>query len=163
MTNVTDSTTWHIANWGTLGWLETGLKAIGIIAGMIAFSQTTTTDAIQVDNIPHGVAIALLGIMTLFVAGAILLRLSQREVISIIFAITNTLGHAGMLYFIIYMPTDSLLPVIFAISYVLGEFVKQRFLITTGYTEIGQETHQMVMLSRGLLAIYLTFGIVTLF
>lgn len=163
MTSTTTTKTWHIANWGVLGWLETGFKTLSIIIGFIAFSQTTTTGSIQILDIPHGITIGILALMTLFVAIIILLRFSQREIISILFAIANTLGHAGILYFVIYMPTNSVLPFVFGIGYVLGELVKQRFLTTTGYTEMGQDTAQMLMLSRGLMVVYASLSIATLF
>jgi len=162
MTLVTDVKSWHVANWGTLGWLETGLKAISIFVGFVAFSQTTSSASIQIVDIPHGLSIAILGLMTLLVSTIILLRFSQREIISVMFAVLNTLGHAGMLYFVIYMPANSLLPFVFGIGYVLGELVKQRFLTTTGYTEMGQETSQMLKLSRGLMVVYASLSILAL-
>ncbi len=163
MTTVTNAKTWHIANWGSLGWLETGLKGISIIAGFVAFSLTTNAGSVQIVDIPHGITIAILGLMTLFVSTIILLRFSQREVTSILFSIANTLAHIGMLYFVIFTPDNSVLPFVFGIGYVLGELVKQRFLNTTGYTEMGQETSQMLMLSRGLVIIYAGLSIASLF
>ena len=146
-----------------LGWVETGLKAISITFGIVALSLTTATDSIQIVDLPHGITVAILGLMTLFVATTILVRVSQREIISILFAIASTLGHAGMLYFVIYMPENRLPPLVFGIGFVLGELVKQRFLSTTGYTEMGQDTSQMLMLSRGLMAMYASLSIASLF
>ncbi|QPC80532.1 hypothetical protein G4Y79_12475 [Phototrophicus methaneseepsis] len=162
MAQTTQKQGWHVANWGTLGWLETGVKAIGIIVGLLAFTQTISTGTIGLADVPHGISVIIMALLTLFVLGSILLRAQQREVVSLIFAIANALGHAGMLYYLLYTPEGQVLPIMFGIAYVLGELVKQRFLITSGYTEMGQQTPQMLMFSRGLMVVYVVLVVAVL-
>jgi len=162
VTSNTDTKTWHIATWGFLGWLETGIKLVGILSAVVAVTQIVPTESIEITGFLHGLTIAVIGLITLFILPVIFIRIYQREIISILFAIMNTIGHLAMLYFAVYTSEQSLLPVIFAVAYVFGELVKQRFLSTIGYTEMGQETSQMLMLSRGLLFMYVLFGILTL-
>ena len=64
-----------------------------------------------------------------------------------------------MLYYLLHTPDAKLLPVLFSLAYVLGELVKQRYLVVTGYTEAGQETPQMLMFSRGLMTVYIVLAI----
>lgn len=153
---------WHIAKWGFLGWLETGLKAIGIIAGLIALTQTVATGSIEIAGVGHGLTLVLLAIATLVTLIVFVFRITQREIISIIYALFNALGHLAMLYHVVNTPDSTILPIVFGISYVLGELVKQRFLVTSGYTEMGQGTAQMVMASRGIMISYALIAIASI-
>ena len=47
MQAASESKQWHIANWGFLGWLETGIKAAGIITGIFAFTQLALAGSVQ--------------------------------------------------------------------------------------------------------------------
>jgi hypothetical protein len=154
---------WHIHNWGFWGWLETAIKSVGIIAGFIAFSQTMTVNPIQVAGGSNVVAAIILGILTLLLSFAVVLRLMQREVISVVFALANALGHAGLLFYLVRTPENTVLPLVFGVAFVLGELVKQRFLAITGYTENGAQTPQMLLFVRGLMVVYLIFTLLVLF
>lgn len=155
---------WHVRNWGTWGWLETGAKLIGISAGLIAFTLTTPSNTMQVSEAgtPDIVAMGILGLLTLLLVFALVMRIGQREIISVAFAIANVLGHAGLLFYLLRTPDASMLPLIFGSAFVVGEGIKQRFLTATGYTENGAQTSQMLLFVRGLMVTYVVFSILIL-
>ncbi|GAB4516081.1 MAG: hypothetical protein OHK0046_20710 [Anaerolineae bacterium] len=155
-------TGWHIRNWGAWGWLETAVKAIGIVAGLVALTQALSSDPSTVTGLANIAAIAILGLLTLAYAGVVFIRLSQREIASLIFAISNALGHLGMLLYLIRTPEPNMLPVVLGVAFIVGELVKQRFLTVTGFTENGLQSAQMVMFSRVVMGIYLIFTVLVL-
>jgi hypothetical protein len=154
--------TWHVASWGTLGWLETGAKVVGIIAGIIAFSTASSQPQLPLAGFANTAAAILLGLMTLGVIGSIFIRIYQREIISIIFAIASALGHAGMSFYLLRGMQDNTLPVIFGVAYIVGELIKQRFIATTGYSELGVNSSMITLGSRGLMVVYLIFTVLVL-
>lgn len=151
---------WHVANWGTWGWIETGLKLVAIAAAFLAFFTTNSDRPLVVGGNPELGAVILVGLMALLTLVALGLRIRQQEVISLIYATLNLLGHLALLIALLRTPLDwSLPPLIFAIFMVLGELAKQRFLSISGYTENGQTPSQMLMFSRGVMAMYLLVAI----
>lgn len=152
---------WHTANWGFLGWLETGFKLAALVVGFIAFAQAGSGD-LMLANHPRIVAVIVFALLTLVWIGTLVLRFQQREIISMIFGIVQALGHIALLVAILRAPTQNTLPAIFGVLYVVGELVKQRFLVTTGYSEGGQSTGTIVNFSRGLMAVYAVFAVLML-
>jgi hypothetical protein len=161
LTTQTQSKSWHVASWGTLGWLETFAKGFGIIIGVIAFFFALPVEPAPLDGFANIAAAALLGFITLGVFFSILVRLYQREVISILFAIASALGHAGMSFYLLRGVETNTLPVMFGIAYAVGELIKQRFLTQTGYTELGASSSLMLLAVRGLMAAYIVFAILS--
>lgn len=153
---------WHVAKWGLWGWIETGLKMVSIIAGFIAFFGANGSDAFEVGGNPHLAALILLAVMSLMTVVVVGLRFTQREIISIGFAILNMLGHFALLYSLLGTPDQQALPVVFGVFYALGEVAKQRFLTITGYTESGQTTSAMLNFSRGVAVVYIIFAVLVL-
>ena len=154
-----ESKGWHIAQWGVLGWLETASKELGIGLGIILFLQTIRSESLTFADVEFTISAGILALLTLFAGVVVIIRVTQREVFSLIYSITNALGHVAMFYYVIHTPDNTLAPILFALAYVIGELVKQRYLLTTGYTELGQETPQMVMFSRGLMSVYIVMGV----
>src|SRR5690606_34699415 len=134
---------------------------VGIIVGFVAFFLALPLDPVSLEGLEIAPAVLFAGI-TLGVFGSILVRVYQKEIISIIFAIVNALGHAGMSFYLLRGAEGDSLPVIFGIAYVVGELIKQRFLSQTGYTELGAKTPMMVMASRGLMLAYIIFTVLVL-
>ena len=153
--------TWRTKSWGTLGWLETAAKGVGILVGMIAFFLALPLDPIPLEGLEIAPAVLLAGI-TLGVFASVLVRIYQKEIISIIFAIANAVGHVGMSFYLLRGTEGDTLPVIFGIAYIVGELIKQRFLSQTGYTELGAKTPMMLMASRGLMLAYILFTVLVL-
>jgi hypothetical protein len=157
----TTSQGWHVANWGTWGWIETGLKLVSVAAGLVAFFASNSDTPLTVGGNPELAAVILMAVMTLFTLIPLVLRFTQKEVISMIYAILNFLGHLGLLIALLRLQpvTWSLPALVFAIFMVLGELSKQRFLAISGYTENGQSSAQMLMFSRGIMVVYLLLAI----
>jgi hypothetical protein len=153
---------WHTAEWGVWGWAETIVKLVGIGAGMLAFIQSDSSRAFVVGGNPHLAAVILLALLVLLTVGALAIRFGQREVISMIFAVLNFLGHVGLLIALLRVPDQRTLPIVFGVAFVLGELVKQRFLAVTGYTESGRSSSAMMNFSRGLAVVYALFTVLVL-
>lgn len=158
------TTGWHIGSWGFWGWLETAVKGVGIIVGLLAGLQALNSgNSVVFDGNPHLAAVIWLGLICLIVVlGVPVLRITQKEIISIIFAILNALGHLGMLYSLLTIPDSRTLAIIFGVAYIAGELVKQRFLTVSGYTEAGQTTSAMINFSRLQMGIYAVFIVLVL-
>lgn len=153
---------WHIANWGTWGWIETILKLIGIGAGMLAFFNSASDAPLVIGGNPKLIAVILVALMTAGMVLAIGLRFTQKEIISIVFSVLNALGHAGLLVALLRIPPDMTLPLVFSVFFVLGELAKYRFMSTTGYTELGQSQAGMVRFSLMMVGTYIVLTILLL-
>lgn len=152
---------WHVANWGTWGWAETIVKLIGAAIGVIAFFQASGDDYSLGSGLDT-IAIIDFGLILLSAFALPPIRILQREVISIIYAILNLIGHLALMGALLREPSMSLLPFLFGLAYVAGELVKQRFLVVSGYTEQGQTTAAMLKFSRVVMVIYLVFAILVM-
>lgn len=153
---------WHVEKWGLWGWIETGLKLVGIVAGIVAFFTSSSVSTLTIGGHPHLAAVILLAVLTLLTVGVIFLRIRQREVISVVYSVLNFLGHAALLIAFLRVPDQRAYALIYAIFFALGELAKQRFLAVSGYTENGATTGSMVNFSRGLTAIYIVFIVLLL-
>lgn len=153
---------WHTAQWGTLGWVETILKLIGIGAGVLAFVNSDAAAALRIGDNPHLAAVILLGALTLGAAFQLFVRFGQKETISLSFAVLNLLGHLALLVALLRAPSDMTLAVIFGVMVVLGQVVKLQFLRSTGYTEGGATTGAMMGISAAQGATYLLLVILVL-
>jgi hypothetical protein len=92
--------------------------------------------------------------MTVGMVVVLFARIAQKEIISIVFAVFNLLGHAGLLVALLRTSDAAGYGILFGIFMAAGEVVRARYFQVTGYTEMGQSTKNMVMASRAFLAIY---------
>jgi hypothetical protein len=150
---------WHVANWGFWGWLETAIKLVGIVAGYIAFFNSSGVTDLTIGGSPRLAAVILLALLTLAMVGVVFVRITQKELISIGYSILNALGHIALLIALLRIPTQTTLALIFAVAFVLGELAKQRFLTISGYVEGGSNTASMLMFSRTIAVVYLVLAI----
>lgn len=150
---------WHVANWGLWGWIETGLKLVGIVAGYIAFFNASAVTDLTILGNPHLAAVILVALLTLAMIGVVFMRITQKELISIGYSILNALGHIALLFALLRVPTQTTLPIIFAVMFILGELAKQRFLAISGYVEGGANTSTMIRFSRIVAVTYLVLAI----
>jgi hypothetical protein len=153
---------WHVEKWGLWGWIETGLKVVGIIAGIIAFFSSSSVSTLTIGGHPHLAAVILLALLTLLTAGVVFIRFSQREIVSVVYSVFNFLGHAGLLIAFLRVPDQRTYAIVLGVFYALGELAKQRFLAVSGYTEGGSTSGSMINFSRGLMGIYILFVILVL-
>jgi hypothetical protein len=153
---------WHVGQWGTLGWAETGAKAIGMIVAFIAFTQALPNGVFTLGGNPRLAAIIVLALLTLIWIAPIPLRLQQKEIISTIFTILNLLAHIALLVALLWLLPDRTLPIIFGVAYLIGEGIKRRWLMLSGYTEGGRSQSQMFMVSNIFLGAYALFIVLML-
>ena len=115
---------WHVAKWSSLAWLETIIKSIAILIGIAALVNALSNGTFE---LPPGVQLAqsvVLGILSLGLVAAIFDRLSQRDIVSMVFVIFNNLGHWGMLIALAFIPGPAALLVYFSVLMLVGDLVK---------------------------------------
>ena len=151
---------WHTAQWGTWGWIETILKLIAIVAGIIAFVQSR--GEIVFSGNPHLAAVIVLALAALASIAQVVIRLTQKEIISTVFAILNLLGHFGLLIALLRVPPDLTLALVFGVFYVLGQLTKIQFLRVTGYTEGGANSSAMLRTTGVITLIYVVITVLLL-
>ena len=109
---------------------------------------------------PHLAAVILLALLTLAALAQLAIRFTQRETISLVFAVLNLLGHLGLLFALLHVPDPRTLPLIF--RRLLGrsvKLIKLQFLRVTGYTEGGANTSAMLRTSVIMAVLYALFVI----
>ena len=162
MKSTTQAQGWHTVEWGTWGWAETILKLIGLAFGVLAFFRSNPANELVVGNNPHLAAVVIVAILTLFSVGQVGIRFTQKEIVSMIFAVLNFLGHAALLVAMLRVPTDLTLPVLFGVFYALGGIVKVQFLRVTGYTEGGADSRTMLIVAALMALPYIIFVVLLL-
>jgi hypothetical protein len=153
---------WHTAEWGTWGWAETILKLIAIGAGIFAGVGVLSGGEFMLGGNPRLAAVILLALLTLGAVLQVVIRYGQREIISLIFAVLNLLGHSGLLIALLRAPDQRTLPILFGVFYVLGQVVKLQFLRVSGYTEGGASTRGMLRVTGVMATLYTLFTILIL-
>jgi len=127
-------TGWHIHNWTFLGWIETIIKSIAIIIGILAFYLSLDSQEWIIPSDIRLIQLVILGLLSLGIFFAIFNRWQNKEIISIIFVFFNNFGHWGMFLALLRGAGWFYLP-FFALLMMLGDLVKILFLKQTGYTE----------------------------
>lgn len=162
MKSTTQAQGWHTVQWGTWGWAETILKLIALALGVLAFFQSNPASELVIGGNPHLLAVIVLAILTLFSVGQVGIRFTQKEIVSMIFAVLNFLGHAALLVAMLRVPTDLTLPILFGVFYTLGGIVKVQFMRVTGYTEGGADSPTMIRVSALMALPYIVFVVLLL-
>jgi hypothetical protein len=124
----TASPRWHVASWPPLAWLETAVKLVALILGVVALVQALVGGAFA---LPGGLRLAqliILAFLALGLVAAILDRLAEREIVAMIFVVVNNLGHWGMVVALASEPGPGGLLLAFAGLMLLGDLVKLVFL-----------------------------------
>lgn len=145
---------WRISNWGLWGWIETGLKLIAVAIGIYALVSSAPASTDTLSAHPELGAVILLAVLSLFTVLVIGYRLNQGELISIAFAIANSLGHLSLFAALIRQPNLGALVLAFTVFMLLGDASKLIYLYRTGYTEGGRNTASMMRLVTNLMAVY---------
>src|SRR5258705_2002855 len=97
MQTTTTNQSWHMAQWGTWGWLETIAKCVALIAGFIAYFNTIPGASFMLGGNPHLAAFIVLAVLTLASIAQVAIRFGQRDTISMGFAVLNLLEHLALL------------------------------------------------------------------
>jgi len=133
VTRTGETAGWHVARWGALGWIETGVKSLAFLCAYVALAQTISSGW----SAPHGVRIVelvLLGAASLGLLAAIGDRLLEREIVAMVFVCFNNAAHLALLLSLLTVDGPGRLLTAFAVLMVCGELVKIRFLRATGFT-----------------------------
>ena len=133
MTALRETPAWHVARWGRLGWIETGVKSAAFLCAYVALATSITTGW----STPAGVRIVelvLVGIATVGLLAAIGDRLLEREIVAMVFVCFNNLAHVALLASLVTTDGPGRLLTAFAVLMMCGELVKLRFLYSTGFT-----------------------------
>jgi hypothetical protein len=141
---------WHVAKWSTLAWIETIVKAIAILIGVVALVNSFHGSF----EFPTGsrlVQFIVLGILSLGLIAAIFDRLSRREIVSMVFVVFNNLGHWGMLVALAFIPGPGTFLVYFSALMLVGDLVKLASFKIDNFTQSGVSSATL----NGLTSFYL--------
>ena len=131
MTEATDRT-WHVGDYGPLGWAETAVKSAAFVCAYVAFVHALDRTL----HAPSGIRVAelvLIGVAEIGLIAAIGERLIEREAIAMGFVVFNNAAHIGMLYALLAVPGPGGLVSLFCGLMFAGEAVKLVWLRTTGF------------------------------
>jgi hypothetical protein len=132
----TSDRSWHVGDYGPLGWAETAVKAAAFVCAYIAFAHALDRSL----HSPSGIRIAefvLIGVAELGLLVAIGDRLIEREAVAMGFVLFNNAAHLGMLYALLAVPGPGGLVSLFCAFMLAGELVKIVWLETTEFTVRG--------------------------
>ena len=144
---------WHLARWGTWGWVETGVKSLAFLCAYTALATSITTGW----SSPGTVRVAeliLIGIATIGLLAAIGDRLLEREIVSMVFVGFNNLAHLALLASLATTAGPGRLLTAFAVLMVCGELVKIWFLRSTGFTVRTTPTSIVIGLTAAYALVY---------
>jgi len=128
---------WHVAPMGWLEWLETGLKAAAMAIAFVLIARAIASGALSFSAGSADMQARILRWMAIALAIAIVDRLQQREITSIVFVVVNDLAHWSM-YLALLNGLSPAAPVVaFCALMAAGDVTKIVFFSTTGYTVRG--------------------------
>ena len=128
---------WHVAPMAPLEKLETGLKVIAMVVAAVVFFQTRSSSGVVDLAGPVAVQSRIVRIMAIGLAIAILDRLQQRELVSVVFVVFNDLAHWGM-YFALASGIAAVAGVVaYCALMMAGDIAKIAFFATADYTVRG--------------------------
>jgi hypothetical protein len=152
-------TDWYIHDWTFLGWIETIIKTIAIIIGILAFYLSLDSQEWVIPSGIRLVQLIILGVLSLGIFFAIFNRWQNKEIISMIFVFFNNIGHWGM-FLALLRGTGWFYLTFFALLMMLGDLVKILFLKQTGYTE---RNISPIFFIYGTLVFVVGYGLIDLF
>ncbi len=119
---------WYVRPWPPLAWVETGIKLLAIVVGVMALIAALLAGVFV---LPSGVQLAqwaVLGLMSLGLLAAVIDRWIEREIVAMVFVVLNNLGHWGMVIALATEPGPGALLPLFAGLMLAGDAVKLVFL-----------------------------------
>lgn len=146
---------WHVARWGTLGWIETALKMTAIVVAIAALARVGTRALPQAAAAQ--MAVAALGLATVGLVVAIADRLVEREVIAMVFVVANVIGHGTMTLVSASLPDGRWAVLAFCVLMALGDVVKIVFMRRRRFRVRTVGTTTLVRLTGAYITLYV-FG-----
>jgi hypothetical protein len=148
---------WHVGDYGPLGWAETAVKAVAFVCAYIALAHALDRTL----HAPTGIRIVelvLIGVAELGLIAALGERLIEREAIAMGFVVFNNAAHLGMLYALLAVPGPGGLVSLFCGLMLTGEAIKLVWLRTSEFRV--REIAPLVV--QGLVAAYAVVYLVAL-
>lgn len=148
-----EAASWHVARWGPLGWIETGVKSLAFLCAYVALVTSISTGW----STPRGVRVAelvLVGIATVGLLAAIGDRLLEREIVAMVFVCFNNLAHLALLASLVTTDGPGRLLTAFAVLMLCSELVKIRFLYSTGFTVRNTPASTVIALTAAYALVY---------
>jgi hypothetical protein len=149
---------WHVADWPCLAWLETVLKLVAILIGLVALVRATSEGAIALPSGTRLAQLIILVVLSLGLVAAVLDRWRGREIVSMIFVLLNNAGHWGTVIALASEPGPGALLPAFASLMLLGDLVKLLFFKVHDFTVRGVSRAVLY----GLTSVYIVGYLVTL-
>jgi hypothetical protein len=119
---------WHVDRWPPLAWLETVVKLVAIVLGIVAGVQALSSGNFSRPAGPQLAQLIILALLSFGLVAAIFDRLAGREIVAMIFVVLNNLGHWGMVLALATNPGPGWMLPAFAALMLLGDLVKLLFL-----------------------------------
>lgn len=146
--------TWYVKNWGMLGWIETALKLLAVIAALVMFFSTNMGAPLTIGGHPRLFSMMVLSLLTLATVAQLNLRLKLKEIIAMAFAVAFFIGHVSLLIAMLRAPTVTNYPLVFGGLILVADLVKLRFLVKTQYSEAGVQTSGLLKLIGVVMGLY---------
>ena len=140
---------WHVGEYGTLGWVETGIKAAAFLVAYTAFAHALDR-SLHAPTVIKVFELALLGVAEAGLLVAVRDRVLEREITAMGFVLFNNAAHLGMLFALLVKPGPGGLLWLFCALMLGGELTKIVWLRTTEFTV--REVAPMVV--QGLVVAY---------
>jgi MFS superfamily sulfate permease-like transporter len=124
--------TWHVGDWGLLGWTETALKGAGALVGIGALLAA-------LDRGPDAASgarlagVVVLAVLSLGLVAGIADRLREREAVGFAFILAMVAGHLAMTVALARDESAGGALAAFAALMLAGDLVKLVFLRRTGF------------------------------
>jgi hypothetical protein len=144
---------WHWANWGPLGLLETVLKGAAFLVAYAAVLRAANS-SLALPNGKTAIEVMLLGLAEAGLLAAIWDRVTEREVTALIFVVANNAAHLALIWALCTVAGAGVAVWVFALLMLAGELVKIVFLRTTGFTVRAYSTRLVLALTGVYAATY---------
>lgn len=132
MAQSSNPSAWHVARWPLLAWVETAIKVVGQVFGIMALISAFSGEGFALPGGVRLVQTIIMAILALGLTVAIADRIRYREIISMIFVIPNNFAHWGIVLALLAGQTQYLAP--FAALFLLGDIVKLVFIRVHQFT-----------------------------
>ncbi len=129
---------WYVAPMGRLEWLETGLKLTAMAVAFVTFILTFDADrGLATPPGNAGIQSRILFWLAVGLAFAIIDRVQQRELFSIVFVVVNDLAHWAMYLSLMSGLAAAVPVVVYCALMMAGDIAKIAFFATSRYTVRG--------------------------
>lgn len=138
---------WHFSDWSLLGWIETGIKLVGLVAAILALIMAWMGGTFTAPEGVRLIEVIVQAVLAVLILAAIADRYTEKEITAMIFVVINNIGHWGMLYALLTLPGPGSMLQVFAALMLVGDLIKLYWLRTSGFTVRGYSTSVLIGLT----------------